>query len=159
MTRIYRTRSAETWAKARDDYLAGCSAETVCRRYDLGLAGFRLRARRYGWRRCDQVPPPPGEADLALYADIDLEAQIKTAGLRFIEALESGKAVEARRWRRLWIELSETHVQIRELWTQDMTPMERVAYLVKPPEEEPETEEEARLLPLSPENEGATGQE
>jgi hypothetical protein len=159
MTRIYRTRSAETWAKARDDYLAGCSAETVCRRYDLGLAGFRLRARRYGWRRCDQVPPPPGEADLALYADIDLEAQIKTAGLRFIEALESGKAVEARRWRRLWIELSETHVQIRELWTQDMTPLDKVAYLVTPPEEEPETEEEARLLPLSPENEGATGQE
>ncbi|GLK49671.1 hypothetical protein GCM10017620_26440 [Brevundimonas intermedia] len=152
MTRLYRTRPAETWAKARDDYLAGSSAETVCRRYDLGLASFRLRARRYGWRRCDQVPPPPGEADLTLYSDIDLEAQIKTAGLRFIEALEGGKAVEARRWRRLWIELSETHVQIRELWTKEMTPMERVAYLVTPPEEEPETEEEARLLPMPPQD-------
>lgn len=40
-----------------------------------------------------------------------------------------------------------------------MTPLDKVAYLVTPPEEEPETEEEARLLPLSPENEGATGQE
>ena len=67
--------------------------------------------------------------------------------------------MEARRWRRLWIELSETHVQIRELWTKEMTPMERVAYLVTPPEEEPETEEEARLLPMPPQDGASSASE
>ncbi|MEN5363754.1 hypothetical protein [Brevundimonas intermedia] len=150
MAHVYRIHSAETWVQARDDYLAGYSAETVCRRYGLGLSAFRQRARKYGWRRSDQVAPPPGEADLSLYADVNLEAQIEMAGLRFIEALEVGKAVEARRWRRLWLELDDTRAQIRAAMMEHMTPMEMAAFITAAPAEEPETEDEARLLPIPP---------
>lgn len=105
MTDVYRIRAVQTWAQARDDYLSGMSAETVCRRHDLGLSAFRRRARKYGWRRSDQVEPPPGETDLSLYHDVDLDDLAQTARLRFVEALEHGKSTEARRWRRLWEEL------------------------------------------------------
>ena len=66
MTEPYRIREAAIWAQARTDYLSGLSAEAVCRRHDLGLSAFRRRARKYGWRRSDQVEPPPGELDLNL---------------------------------------------------------------------------------------------
>ena len=111
MADTYRIRATSIWAQARDDYLSGQSAETVCRRHDLGLSAFRRRARKYGWRRSDQVTPPPGEVDLSLYDDIDLEDQAQTARLRFIEALEIGRSTEARRWRRLWLELVEASRQ------------------------------------------------
>lgn len=107
MTDPYRTRSIETWAQARDDYLSGMTAETVCRRHDLGLSAFRHRARRHGWRRADQIEPPPGEMDLSIYADLRTDDQIETARLRFAQALEQGRAIEARRWRRLWMELRD----------------------------------------------------
>lgn len=105
MTDPYRIRPAETWVQARDDYLAGLSAETVCRRHDLGLSAFRRRARKFGWRRSDQVEPPPGEIDLSPYEDMDMDEQVRTARLRFVQALDIGRATEARRWRTLWLEL------------------------------------------------------
>lgn len=105
MTDPYRIRPAQTWVQAREDYLAGASAETVCRRHDLGLSAFRRRARKYGWRRRDQEAGPPDVADLSLYDDIDDMDQASTARLRFIQALNEGRAVEARRWRKLWQEL------------------------------------------------------
>ena len=101
MTDVYRIRAAQTWAQARADYLSGLSAEAVCRRHDLGLSAFRRRARKYGWRRSDQVEPPPGEIDLGLYADMDMDDLARTARLRFAEAIESGRATDARRWRGL----------------------------------------------------------
>ncbi|WP_425984210.1 hypothetical protein [Brevundimonas sp. TWP1-2-1b1] len=101
MTDVYRIRAAQTWAQARADYLSGLSAEAVCRRHDLGLSAFRRRARKYGWRRSDQVEPPPGEIDLGLYSDLDMDDLARTARLRFAEAVESGRATDARRWRRL----------------------------------------------------------
>ena len=107
MTDDYRIRAAAVWAQARKDYLSGLSAEAVCRRHDLGLSAFRRRARKYGWRRSDQVAPPHGETDLTLYGDITMDDQVRTAQLRFIEALESGRATDARRWRRLWLELRD----------------------------------------------------
>ncbi len=107
MTDPYRIRSIDTWARARDDYLSGMAAETVCRRHDLGLSAFRRRARRHGWRRADQIEPPPGETDLSIYADLGADDQIETARLRFAQALEQGRATEARRWRRLWLELRD----------------------------------------------------
>ncbi|MBD3837747.1 hypothetical protein [Brevundimonas sp.] len=107
MAETYRIRSIQTWAQARDDYLSGLSAETVCRRHDLGLSAFRRRARKYGWRRSDQIEPPPGETDLSIYEDVGLDDQVETAALRFVQALEHGKATEARRWRRLWLELRD----------------------------------------------------
>jgi hypothetical protein len=101
MTDVYRIRAAQIWAQARADYLSGLSAEAVCRRHDLGLSAFRRRARKYGWRRSDQVQPPPGEIDLDLYSDLDMDDLARTARLRFAEAVESGRATDARRWRRL----------------------------------------------------------
>lgn len=105
MTHTYRIRSAETWTRARDDYLSGLDAESVCRRYDLGLSAFRRRARREGWRRVDHPDPAPGVDDLAIYDDIRLNEEIATARLRFLHALETGRALDAGRWRRLWREL------------------------------------------------------
>ena len=88
MTDAYRIREARIWAQARADYLSGLSAEAVCRRHDLGLSAFRRRARKYGWRRSDQVEPPPGELDLNLYADLDMDDLARTARLRFAEAFD-----------------------------------------------------------------------
>ncbi len=145
MTEIYRIRSADVWVQARDDYLSGLSAETVCRRHDLGLSAFRRRARKYGWRRSDQVELPPGETDLALYGDLSLEEQIETARLRFVQALEIGKATEARRWRRLWLELCEARQTLDAEFFRGMSPAGIAAALAGDPAED-ETEEEARLL-------------
>jgi|GEM_PF-542546 len=105
MTDTYRIRSAETWVQARDEYLAGLDAETVCRRHDLGLSAFRRRARKYGWRRTDQDDPHPGRQDLSIYDDLTAYEEVETARLRFLQALERGRPMEAIRWRRLWKEL------------------------------------------------------
>jgi hypothetical protein len=53
----YRIRSDETWARARDAYLAGETAEEVAFRFDLTLGSLRHRARQEGWRRADQDDP------------------------------------------------------------------------------------------------------
>lgn len=106
MTDVYRIREAAIWAQARTDYLSGLSAEAVCRRHDLGLSAFRRRAGKYGWRRSDQVEPPPGEIDLNLYSDLDMDDLARTARLRFAEAIEGGRASDARRWRALADELT-----------------------------------------------------
>lgn len=145
MTDPYRIRPAEIWVQAREDYLSGLSAETVCRRHDLGLSAFRRRARKYGWRRSDQVEPPPGEADLSLYDDIDPEEQMQTARLRFIEALEIGKATEARRWRSLWLELREARDAFNADFFRGMSPDGVEAFLAVEAAGD-ETEAEAQLL-------------
>ena len=105
MTETYRIRSPETWAQAREDYLAGVDAEAVCSRHDLGLSAFRRRARREGWRRMDQDDPVPVDLNLSIYEDVDSDEQAELARLRFIQALNRGRPVEAARWRRLWLEL------------------------------------------------------
>jgi hypothetical protein len=53
----YRIRSDETWARARDAYLAGETAEEVAFRFDLTLGSLRHRARIENWRRADQRDP------------------------------------------------------------------------------------------------------
>lgn len=52
-------RSAETWAAARADYLAGGSAAEVCERHSLSLSTFRWRAQQEGWRKMDQPLSAP----------------------------------------------------------------------------------------------------
>lgn len=121
----YRIRSADVWARAREDYLAGMTAEAVCRRHALGLSAFRRRARRHGWRRLDQEAPA-GADDLALYDDLGLDDQMETARRRYLQALDQGRAVDAARWRRLWRELeAENRALIADLY-RGLTPAQIV---------------------------------
>lgn len=152
MTDPYRIRSPETWAQARDDYLAGMTAEAVCGRHGLGLSAFRRRARDYGWRRLDQPDPPPrpdpdADVDLDVYDDVDLFEQVEMAYHRFVRALARGRSVEATRWRRLWRELCEQEQQFSADFFEGMAP-EEIAACRKAVEEPPDTEEEARLLAM-----------
>lgn len=149
MSYTYRIRPAETWVQARDDYLGGLSAETVCRIHDLGLSAFRRRAKKYGWRRMDQNGDPAAEGDLSIYDDIGPDEKVETARLRFIQSLEHGKAVEAQRWRRLWHELRAEADAFDEDFFRGMTPEEIAkcrAQLANEDDDEDETEEEALLL-------------
>lgn len=146
MTDPYRIRPAQTWVQAREDYLAGASAETVCRRHDLGLSAFRRRARKYGWRRVDQETGAPDAADMALYEDVDLIDQAALARLRFVQALNEGKAIEARRWRRLWCELTEAVDAFDRDFFAGCTPQEIAAFDLTDDAHDDETEEELILL-------------
>jgi len=136
MTETYRIRSIETWAQARDDYLSGMSAETVCRRHDLGLSAFRRRARK---------------ADLSIYDDVGLDDQVETAALRFVQALEHGKATEARRWRRLWLELREASEALDAELFPGKSRYEIAAMIAADDAlyDDPEEEDALRLPPLS----------
>ena len=105
----YRRASDEAWAAARDDYLAGDTAETVSARYGMAICTFRQRARDKGWRRMDQVDPPydpldPDEAAADGPADYGRMADL--ARMRLNRALEAGRAVEAARWMRLHLGLT-----------------------------------------------------
>lgn len=97
-----RTRSAETWSRAREAYLAGEPAESVCARFDIALRTLRDRARLEGWRRADQPDPepidPPGEASPD--ADIDDEELRRIARARMAHAARRGLVGEALRWAR-----------------------------------------------------------
>jgi len=99
----YRIRSDDTWALAREAYLAGETAEAVCARFSLGLSVFRDRARRGGWRRCDQADPGPmpvGPED-----DIDFDAgygELAAHALRQLRrTMARGRVSAAAGWMRL----------------------------------------------------------
>jgi hypothetical protein len=49
--RLRKYRGPETWARVRQAYVAGESAPSVARRFDVGLANLRRRARLEGWTR------------------------------------------------------------------------------------------------------------
>ena len=101
--RGYRVRSEGVWAAARDEYVAGASAEAVCARYDLGLSAFRQRARREGWRRLDAEDLSP---DLSPYPP-EPEAAPPTGELADLawrsaaQAIRRGRVYEARAWMKL----------------------------------------------------------
>lgn len=101
---VYRVRSQEIWDLARDDYLAGEPARIVCRRYDLGLSAFRIRARKGKWRRGDQDDPDLYDPALELEAveDISFSDMADTARRRLQLALMDGEATEAQRWLRIF---------------------------------------------------------
>ena len=119
MTDAYRIRSPETWAQARDAYLAGEAAENVCRRFDLGLTAFRTRAREQGWRRSDLEDPEPepietGPLDSGLLDTgpvwdpddpeddfADPRALRRVAADKMALAVRRGRVDEALRWARL----------------------------------------------------------
>lgn len=97
-------RSDATWDLARDDYLAGDSAEQVCHRYGLSPSTFSDRARRFGWRKRDQPDPEP-VPDIPCDADpdgtIDCAALAEQALNRVAQALHNGRASEAASWMRV----------------------------------------------------------
>jgi transposase len=146
MSSPYRIRPAETWVQARADYLAGMSAEEVCRRHDLGLSAFRRRARRHGWRRQDQdVPPDP--ADLTIYDDLVADDEVRAARRRYLHALEQGRSVEAARWRRLWRELKAEVEAFDAEFFRGMTPTEIASVM---PEDDDDDEIDDALALLDP---------
>ncbi len=151
MTEPYRIRSADTWARARDDYLAGMAAETVCSRHDLGLSAFRRHARRGGWRRVDLDDAAPVETDLTIYEDIDLDEQVVLARLRFVQALHHGRAWEAARWRRLWHELHREKDAFDADFLAGMSPEEIDALLIAEAAELEAEDEDLDPLPPEPE--------
>jgi hypothetical protein len=99
----YRVRSEQTWAAAKDDYLAGDTAEMVCRRYALQVDTLRKRAAREGWRRADQSDPEP-ESDHPAddWTDGLTDAQRVATAKRLADwALAQGDLPRARGWLRL----------------------------------------------------------
>ncbi|MDO9609034.1 MAG: hypothetical protein Q7J26_10960 [Brevundimonas sp.] len=105
----YRRASDEAWAAARDDYLAGETAETVSARYGMAISTFRQRARDKGWRRVDQVDPPYDPLDLneaAADGPADYGRMADMALMRLNRAVEAGRAIEAARWMRLHLSLT-----------------------------------------------------
>ena len=105
---VYRVRSQQVWDLARDDYLAGEPARVVCRRYDLGLSAFRVRARKAGWRLQDQDDPDMYDPAVELedIEDIDLSAMALSARRRLQLSLMEGEATEALRWLKIFETLS-----------------------------------------------------
>lgn len=116
---VYRVRSQEIWDLARDDYLAGEPARIVCRRYDLGLSAFRIRARKGKWRRGDQDDPDLYDPALELEAveDIAFSDMADTARRRLQLALMDGEATEAQRWLRIFETLSSMASQTGDVHT------------------------------------------
>lgn len=100
MTEGYRIRSEDTWALARDDYLAGDTAEQVCARFDLGVSAFNKRARAKGWRRIDQPDPDPIDEGAVDLPEADLPALAEHALRRMDAAARRGRVAEALRWQR-----------------------------------------------------------
>jgi hypothetical protein len=49
--RLRKYRGPETWARVRAAYVAGESAPSVARRFDVGLSNLRRRAMQEGWTR------------------------------------------------------------------------------------------------------------
>lgn len=66
--RLRKYRGPETWARVRAAYVAGESAPSVARRFDVGLSNLRRRALKEGWTRnriaqALDLKPTRGEAD------------------------------------------------------------------------------------------------
>lgn len=101
---LRKYRGPEVWAQVRKAYLAGESAPSVARRFDVGLGNLRKRASAEGWTRSrsalrnDLKPerraagPAPGSSDLCEATAI--EAPEYPVGTR--EALK--RAAERAAW-------------------------------------------------------------
>lgn len=99
----YRIRSEAVWERARGAYLEGETAEAVCDRFDLSLGAFRERARKGGWRRCDQPDREP--IPVSALDDVDADAdygELADHALRQLRrAMARGRASAASSWMRL----------------------------------------------------------
>lgn len=101
MTKIHL--SEDTWARAREDYLAGMTGEQVCRRYGMGMRTLREHAEEERWRRSDHpdAPPVDDDADMSIFADLETIDLLEQARLHAAAAVMRGRSVEAARWTRL----------------------------------------------------------
>jgi hypothetical protein len=98
-------RNDETWAAIRGDYLLGRSQDDLALHYGVGRSTIRDRARREGWRRCDQPEPPSPPLDRPEpgYDPVPDELMrppvevIADAYRRADLALRSGRTAEAQR--------------------------------------------------------------
>lgn len=102
----YRRASDDVWARARQDYLDGDAAETVCARHGLALSTFRQRARGQGWRRIDQPDPEPVDLPIDIAAEMeaglpDYADMARHALVRLNRAVLGGRVAEAAGWMRL----------------------------------------------------------
>lgn len=107
------TAPDEVWAKVREDYLSGLSAQDCCRRHGVGLTSLRDRAARDGWRRQDRLWMPRNTLDPwdeGAELELKVEGNLDKVGFRdlaFIayqrtkRAVLRGDAVAAMRWWRV----------------------------------------------------------
>lgn len=109
--RLRKYRGPETWAWVKQAYLAGESAPSVARRFDVGLANLRRRAMAEGWTRrthartIDLKPirggaDEPGTALAALVEwgvtpEIDAHEALAEAVRRAAWLLSQGETAEA----------------------------------------------------------------
>ena len=112
--RLRKYRGPETWVRVRAAYVAGESAPSVARRFDVGLSNLRRRAMAEGWTRSriaeqlDLRPlrggaddPPPYLAALSLTREtaeppyVDPEVAVERAMRRAAWLLSQGQAAEA----------------------------------------------------------------
>lgn len=102
--RMRKYRGPETWDRVRQAYVAGESAPSVARRFDVGYANLRRWARLEGWtrkaiaERLDLKPLRGGADDprAALEALTDLDTLPETPSISPREAL--AKAVRRAAW-------------------------------------------------------------
>jgi len=113
--RLRKYRGPETWARVREAYVAGESAPSVARRFDVGLSNLRRRAMAEGWTRnriagrMDLKPvrggaeaPSPAIAPLAVLEAkpeppwVDPEIATGRALRRMTWLVSEGRAAEAR---------------------------------------------------------------
>lgn len=120
MTEPHRIRAEELWDQARDAYLAGEAAASVCARFGLTLRTFRARAAKHHWRRADQPPSEP----LDYLEDADEDVEIDDAELRrmarsrMAAAARRGLATEALRWAR-FVDAVTRHAETDERLVRD----------------------------------------
>lgn len=69
--REIKQRSQKVWDAAKEAYLAGETAASVARRFDVGYGNLRYRANAEGWTR---------KATMAATAEADAEEAIRIAG-------------------------------------------------------------------------------
>ncbi|MBX9460458.1 MAG: hypothetical protein KL785_04540 [Brevundimonas sp.] len=127
--RLRKYRGPETWARVREAYIAGESAPSVARRFDVGLSNLRRRAMAEGWTRsriAEQLdlkpvrggagPAPPALAPLVLLETqpeppwIDPELAAGRALRRVTWLVSEGRAAEARA-------LAKSVEAMERLWT------------------------------------------
>jgi len=123
-----RRASDAIWARAREDYLAGDSAEMVCARYGLREGTLRHRAKVEGWRRSDQPDPEPVDLDAEIEAGLpDYGQMARHALVRMNRAVLRGRATEAASWMRLHQRLLALAAQSADQADKDAQAAEKAA--------------------------------